>query len=100
MHIILDIVISVSGSTPPLQSSRLSLPVKVEYDNSPYKAILQKEYETFGLSFGFMNQYFDCTGSVECILHILVFKLGDFSSSLKFNDRFTQTETIQAYMKK
>ena len=63
------------------------------------EAILQKECAKFGLSFGFMNQLFDCTGSVECILIILcvlIFKLGDLSSSLKFNDRFTQTETIQA----
>ena len=35
--------------------------------------ILQKECEQFGLSFEFMNRFFDFTSSVECILDILIF---------------------------
>ena len=40
---------------------------------------------------GFMNQFFDCMGSVECILHVLIFKIGNLCSSVKFDDRFTHT---------
>ena len=45
-----------------------------------------------------MNQLFDYTGSN---VYISIFKLiGDLRGDLKFDDRFTQTETIQVLGRK
>ena len=39
-----------------------------------------------------MKQFFDCTGSVECIIHVLIFKRGNLRSSVTFDDLFIQSD--------